>query len=266
MKCKYCNSEIEQDAQFCTKCGKDLSKFIRCSKCGELIDDSASFCPYCGTEKQKDESEEPRSKKWLWFICIILLFGSVGGGIYFYVAQNDARPSSSNRETEDNILATDKEEAMATRNIAKEEMNSAVEKHGLKPGYYKDVHFSFHFMIPQFLRDGVQEGDLHKDNSTLYENKDYSMYISVEKTDMESVLWMYDTLRGRYGEECYDESMKTIKDNYIIADDNDGSILLIMKSSEMCGYIYFIYPEGGKDVADETIKQTLEATMEAQRR
>ena len=62
MKCKYCNTEIEQDAQFCTNCGKDLSKFRRCVNCGELLDRDAFFCPYCGTETEPPENEPSTDK------------------------------------------------------------------------------------------------------------------------------------------------------------------------------------------------------------
>ena len=53
MKCKFCQAEIDQDAQFCTNCGKDLSKLRKCVNCHEFIDDDSDFCPYCGS-KQPD--------------------------------------------------------------------------------------------------------------------------------------------------------------------------------------------------------------------
>ena len=111
MKCKYCNADIEQDAQFCTNCGKDLSKFNRCVKCGELLDSDTVFCPYCGTKQSKKDEvkeqnvqkvlsqesqpetvddtlqsdEEISSKKWVWIVLsLILLAAIVGGGYYFY--------------------------------------------------------------------------------------------------------------------------------------------------------------------------------------
>ena len=51
MKCIFCNAEIDQDAQFCPNCGKDLSMYDRCSKCGELLEEGTDFCPHCGTRK-----------------------------------------------------------------------------------------------------------------------------------------------------------------------------------------------------------------------
>lgn len=95
MKCKYCNSDIEQDAQFCTNCGKDLSKFNKCIKCGELLDDKTDFCPYCGTEQPHEvvvDEEKVSSKKWIWAIIGVLLVALIGGG-YYFLSQNEGKTS-----------------------------------------------------------------------------------------------------------------------------------------------------------------------------
>ena len=94
MKCKYCNAELNKDAQFCTSCGKDLSKFVRCIKCGELIDSKDQFCTNCGTEKiyiveEENVYEEDQQKvkktskgKWILGIFLLLLLAAVGYFIY----------------------------------------------------------------------------------------------------------------------------------------------------------------------------------------
>lgn len=85
MKCKYCNAEIEQDAQFCPNCGKDLSKFNKCVKCGELLDNDTVFCSYCGTEQpheEKAEAEKSSSKKWLLALPLIVLL--IGAGVWYF--------------------------------------------------------------------------------------------------------------------------------------------------------------------------------------
>lgn len=107
MKCKYCNAELDKDAQFCTSCGKDLSKFDRCMKCGELIDKNDLFCTNCGTEKmhvveeeevyeevqqqqqQYDDEEESSSRKWLIGIVALLLLSAAGYFIYHSMNSND---------------------------------------------------------------------------------------------------------------------------------------------------------------------------------
>lgn len=58
MKCVKCNSEIDNDAQFCPYCGKEVEHGRLCVKCGEPLDDDSDFCPYCGT-KQNNVVVEP---------------------------------------------------------------------------------------------------------------------------------------------------------------------------------------------------------------
>lgn len=56
MKCKLCNSDIDNDAQFCPYCGKKVVYGKQCINCGNSIDDDSEFCPYCGTKQQVDEN------------------------------------------------------------------------------------------------------------------------------------------------------------------------------------------------------------------
>ena len=90
MKCRFCDSDIEQDAQFCPNCGKDLSKFSKCVKCGELLDNDTVFCPHCGTEQpRKVVEEKTKSRKGVWIIASILLLCALArGGCYFYDKNN----------------------------------------------------------------------------------------------------------------------------------------------------------------------------------
>lgn len=123
MKCKYCQAEIEQDAMFCTNCGKDLSKFPRCVKCGEILDEDSEFCPYCGTKQPKEEpilnEEEPkRSKKWLWIVgCLALLILIIGGALLYF---NRSSETSENGLAQDSIPVVEKTENGVKENIFKE--------------------------------------------------------------------------------------------------------------------------------------------------
>ncbi len=117
MKCIYCHAEIEQDAQFCTNCGKNLSKFNRCVNCGELLDRDTVFCPYCGTEQKKEEEviespkesiqesqqedlantlqpyEETKSKKGIWILLAILLLCVIAGAGYYFFDKSSGNDS-----------------------------------------------------------------------------------------------------------------------------------------------------------------------------
>ena len=45
--CKKCGFILDDDAQFCSKCGTKVVAF-RCQTCGKIIPDDSSFCPICG--------------------------------------------------------------------------------------------------------------------------------------------------------------------------------------------------------------------------
>lgn len=104
MKCRYCNAEIEKDAQFCPNCGKDLSKFNRCVECGELLDNDTVFCPHCGTEQPHKEVEEEStySKKWMWILLPLLIASGIG--LWYYMSNGN---STNNYQSMTETVDTD---------------------------------------------------------------------------------------------------------------------------------------------------------------
>ena len=52
-KCIYCGSELNEEAIFCSKCGKSQtvndSVELKCSQCGSSINKTDEFCSSCGT-------------------------------------------------------------------------------------------------------------------------------------------------------------------------------------------------------------------------
>lgn len=59
--CKKCGFALDDEAQFCSRCGTPVS-VLRCHQCGKVIPDDSIFCPICGTavagveEPQKTEN------------------------------------------------------------------------------------------------------------------------------------------------------------------------------------------------------------------
>ncbi len=50
LSCPFCNAQNNQDAKFCSSCGKELSSKITCSKCGVEISSLDKFCSKCGSK------------------------------------------------------------------------------------------------------------------------------------------------------------------------------------------------------------------------
>lgn len=247
MKCKYCHADIERGAQFCTSCGKDLSVFDKCVNCGELLEKDTRHCPYCGTEQPHKEVAEPKgSKKWIWAVACILLLCVIGGGFYFL--KGNIFGWSQAGETDSSVAVE----------------NDAAEAPDISKGFLVKSHYGYYFYVPKFLTEGEQEFELAKDNQVYYKNNGYSLLISVEESDIESQFWMYDTMRSRAGAEPYEESMKTIENDYMKVDDKSESVLLIIQSKgdKMCGTMYFTYPNGGKAIVDEAIEKSIQKTRE----
>ncbi|MBQ8393544.1 MAG: zinc ribbon domain-containing protein [Clostridia bacterium] len=63
MNCKYCNSPMQPDAQFCSNCGKkhEASLITHCDKCGHQMTEFLAFCPNCGNNLSTQSSTNPAS-------------------------------------------------------------------------------------------------------------------------------------------------------------------------------------------------------------
>ncbi|MCK4294662.1 MAG: zinc-ribbon domain-containing protein [Planctomycetes bacterium] len=48
VRCHKCNTLVEEDAKFCSKCGSAVAKTKSCPQCSELNDPDAKFCDNCG--------------------------------------------------------------------------------------------------------------------------------------------------------------------------------------------------------------------------
>ena len=64
MKCQNCNSEILEDAKFCTTCGTPVAVVSAgpvCPKCNAPLLEDAKFCTTCGAAVESAAAEAPQA-------------------------------------------------------------------------------------------------------------------------------------------------------------------------------------------------------------
>ena len=64
MKCQNCNSEILEDAKFCTTCGTPVAAAPAgpvCPKCNAPLLEDAKFCTTCGAAVESAAAEAPQA-------------------------------------------------------------------------------------------------------------------------------------------------------------------------------------------------------------
>ena len=132
-KCTYCNHDIDDDSTFCPYCGSKQPEMKACPHCGSFMDLSERTCAKCGysfyreketnsmanqsqqkicvdelQEERREHEEvdtllddEPNSKKWIWILLSVFIFGV--GAWYFY--QNSGW--SKDRKTQTEAVGSD---------------------------------------------------------------------------------------------------------------------------------------------------------------
>ena len=63
--CWKCGARLQHDAEFCPNCGVTVPQWddTHCSKCGALLADEANFCHVCGAVVTKQICCEPDAQK-----------------------------------------------------------------------------------------------------------------------------------------------------------------------------------------------------------
>lgn len=221
MKCKYCNADIEQDAQFCPNCGKNLSKFKKCIKCGELLDRGDDYCPFCGTKQTSDEQSQSKevaeplqheekkgSKKWLWAVIAVILLAIIGGSAYF--ATNGGFGSKAMTDT---IAVVDHEEDFGKSEIidfVEDMYKDFFENNNFDTENVSNLHKYLSSSVTENLKmecpyDGGEDDflyviDFFRDGSLSYERPDYgdkvvSRTIEPEDNDWYLVTNIWDVIQ-----------------------------------------------------------------------
>ena len=202
MKCKYCHAEIEQDAQFCPNCGRDLSKISRCVKCGELLDKGTSFCPYCGVE-QPHYDESTGIKKWPFVILFLLV---LGGGLYFAIKLDLFKPSVKtnvvtatpvttspldvNTRVEDDVPITTSSHEEDTR--IEDDASTTANETGTNISYYMSGHVSDYPITMYIEINGTQvKGYYYYDRQ--YEKKGMEAKLNLSGTNDSGQLDLNET-------------------------------------------------------------------------
>ena len=59
--CPNCGTQIADDSQFCTECGKSIPQGNVCSHCGAQVNDGDAFCPNCGSKVDEVDGQQSTS-------------------------------------------------------------------------------------------------------------------------------------------------------------------------------------------------------------
>lgn len=101
MKCPFCGECVEEDAVFCTKCGKKIAddktespvketevqsvEVKRCPKCGKELKVSDEFCDACGEKINKSHSKKKKGIPIIIAVIIIVLLAGGATGVIFKI-------------------------------------------------------------------------------------------------------------------------------------------------------------------------------------
>ncbi len=92
MFCKYCGTNNNDDATFCTNCGQKFDKGFLCPKCNTILKQGTRFCTVCGTDttqvvsQPKKRAKKPvknlKKKVLISVIAVVLIVSIVLGIMY----------------------------------------------------------------------------------------------------------------------------------------------------------------------------------------
>lgn len=94
MKCENCGQEIQDDMNFCDKCGAPVVRHTphlnngrkKCKVCGAVIESDAAYCDHCGTPVEGNRRSNKKVIIVILSIIVILLIGAI---VYLVVPKGE---------------------------------------------------------------------------------------------------------------------------------------------------------------------------------
>ena len=141
-KCLFCGAPLDDDAIFCSNCGKKIEPQGKiCPQCGAKVGTDSVFCAKCGTrldaqevspmapieekEEQEYDWEEENNKTWWYVIGGIVLFALAGLGSYYAFKHFDKTDNEEITELTSEANAPTQEDFVADSiNEFKEEVST----------------------------------------------------------------------------------------------------------------------------------------------
>lgn len=212
MKCIFCGSEVEADAKFCPKCGKNIreaSDKKKCPKCGSELEKDAKYCLKCGY-KLEGKAAGNGKKKLIIGIAALIVVICIGGGIGVVVHQKAVEKERYEQE-----LAAERERQEAER--ARQEL---IKAYGAKSMELNNAinctENNFHLLSTMYdTSTEINTGLLGPDFFTDYVEGLCSSEINAEKDRKREIDKIYTELQDiGCDEEEVQELKKAMEDYY----------------------------------------------------
>ena len=220
MKCRYCNADIEQDALFCTNCGKKLSHQVDAGSAG--------------------------SKMWLWLVIVVLLLALIGGGYWYYSQKHSLNKVAQVADTE--VADTMENDPVA--------VEAAESRKAMREGSTElDAKEALQEILSKIIRDDI-DANITLQDVMKYFTKDFKTYFTraCEKADKEScerprIWWQYSDS---------DPASFTIKSVEYVSDDLVKAVVKLKGELYQGTYEVMLKNEDDKWLIDQVTEKSVD--------